>query len=159
MQPLLALAGNATRTPAHHGPLTSTLTVSVAAGAQTTRRALRELDLFAPAIRAARALGLDDRVTATAHGLRWRPDGPAGGHIELRVDVDVEPEDEDGAWLTIVTRFNASDAPTHERLLDAWPVLGPLAAKLVERAARTVQHHADDDRFDEAGPIEHARAA
>ena len=129
-------------------PVTNTLTVSVAADADATQRALHELDPFAPAIRAMRALGLTDRVTLTAGGMRWQPDGD-GGHIDCHVEARVAGEPEQGSSLTIVTRFSATDERTHERLLDAWPILGPLAATVAERAARAVKHQAEADRFEE----------
>jgi hypothetical protein len=122
-------------------PITSALRVSVATDADTTARALRDVDPFAPATAALHALGLADHVTRTATGIRWRPDG-SGGHID--VDADVRVDDE---CLTIVTRFSASDDATHERLLRAWPVVGPLAATLVKRAANAVKHRAEDDEW------------
>jgi hypothetical protein len=154
MQPIVTTHRSAISTP-----VTNTLTVPVAAGADTTRRALRQLDLSGPAIRAMRALGLTDRVTLTPGGLSWRPEGWSG-QIDVSVDVRVEPDREDGSSLTIITRFSATDERTQERLLDAWPLLGSLAAELVRRAARTLKQYAEDDRFEEPEPIdEHARAA
>ena len=134
-------------------PVTNTLTVPVAAGADATQRALHELDPFAPAIRALRALGLTDRVTLTPGGMRWQPDGDSG-HIDCHVEARVAGEPEHGSALTIVTRFSATDERTHERLLDAWPILGPLTATLAERAARAVKHRAEADRFEEVETIE-----
>jgi hypothetical protein len=134
--------------------VTSMLTVSVAADADMTQRALRELDPFAPAIVAIRALGLADRVTSTAGGMRWHFDE---GHIEIEAELRVGQDEEDGSTLTVIARFSASDERTHERLLEAWPVIGPLAASLVKRAARAIKHRAEDDRFEET--IEQARAA
>ncbi len=125
--------------------VTNTRTVPVAASTGATQRALNELDLFDPAIRAIRALGIADRVTLTAGRLSWRPDRHSG-QIDAHVDVHVAHDCEDGSSLTIVTRFSATDERAHERLLDAWPVLGPLAATLVERAARTIKRHAEEDR-------------
>jgi hypothetical protein len=137
MQPTATIHRN---TPA----IDNTLTVSVAAEADTTQRALHELDLTGSAIRAMRALGLADHGTVTPGGLSWRPDGRSG-HINVDVDVRVEPEHEDGSSLTIITRFSATDQPTHERLLDAWPLVNSLARELVERAARTVKEYAEED--------------
>ena len=131
--------------PRNGTSVTNTRTVPVAASTGATRRALNDLDLFDPAIRAVRALGIADRVTLTSGRLSWRPDRD-GGQIDAHVEVHVAPDCEDGSSLTIVTRFSATDERTHERLLDAWPVVGPLAATLVERAARTVKRCAEEDR-------------
>ena len=143
-----------------HAPrpaVTDTLTVSVAADAHATQRALDELDLFGPAIRALRAVGLADQVTHGPAEISWRPD-PRSGRIHVAFDVRVAPDDEDGTSLTLVSRCSASDQPTHERLLDAWPILGPLTATLVKRAARAAKHHAEQDRF-EASRIEEVAIA
>ena len=144
MKPTLDVVGKPTT-------VTNALTVCVAADADTTRRALDQLELFTPALRALRGLGLSDRVTLIPGGLSWRTDD---GNIDVAVDVRVAPEHEGRSSLTIVTRCTASDERTHQRLLDAWPVLGPLAATLVKRAARAVKDHAEHDRFDTAQTIE-----
>jgi hypothetical protein len=142
-----------------HKPLTNTLTVGVAASPDRALSALGELDLLAPAIRALGALGLTDCVTRTSDGLVWRTEG-SRGQIDVQVRARVVPEAEDACALTLTTRFSAADKPTHERLLDAWPLVGPLAETLVKRAARTVQSHARSDRFDETTAIDaYARAA
>jgi hypothetical protein len=118
------------------------LTVAVAADAHATLRAVQAVDPFGPAIRAMRALGLAERIALTSNGMSWRPEG-ASGRIDVRVDVRVSGQAEDGSTLTVVIRFRATDQATHERLLEAWPVVGPLAATLSKRAARTVKHHAE----------------
>lgn len=135
-------------------PVTSLLTVSVAADADATQRALQELDPFAPAIVAIRALGLADHFTSTSTGMRLDADG---GHIDIEAELRVGRNEEDGSTLTVIARFSASDERAHERLLEAWPVIGPLSASLVKRAARAVKHRAEDDRFEET--IEQAKAA
>jgi hypothetical protein len=164
MHPLDTIPGHAggsraLRTAGRPAPVSNTLTVAVAAGPERTVRALQDLDLYAPAIRALGALGLTDRVTRTRGGLVWQTDGSAG-RIDIQVGARIAPEAEDACSLTITTRFSATDEATHERLLDAWPVVGPLADTLVKRAARAVQSHAPVDRVDDDGAIEaYARAA
>ena len=132
------------------------LTVAVAADAHATLRALHAVDPFGPAIRAMRALGLAERIALTPYGMSWRPEG-ASGRIDVRVDVRVGGDIEDGSSLTVVMRFRATDESTHERLLEAWPVVGPLAATLSKRAARAVKHHAESEEFEHAEAV--ARAA
>jgi len=135
------------------------LTVSVAADAHATLRAVHAVDPFGPAIRAMRALGLAERIALTPNGMSWQPEG-ASGRIDVRVDVRVSGQAEDGSTLTVVIRFRATDEATHERLLEAWPVVGPLAATLSKRAARTVKHHAESDEYaDEQTSQEVRRAA
>jgi hypothetical protein len=145
--------------PDHARSVSNQLTVAVAADAHATLRAVRAVDPFGPAIRATRALGLAERLALTPSGMSWRPEG-ASGRIDVRVDVRVSGQAEDGSTLTVVIRFRASDQATHERLLEAWPVVGPLAANLSKRAARTIKHHAESDEYaDEEASQEVRRAA
>lgn len=110
-----------------------------------------------PAIRALRALGLD-HVTLSSGGVSFRPDSWSG-HIDIDVDARVEPH-EGGSSLTVITRFSATDEQTHERLLDAWPLVSPLVSGLVKRAARTAKHCAEGDHFEDAETVgEYATAA
>jgi len=91
--------------------------------------------------------------------MSWQPEG-ASGRIDVRVDVRVSGQAGDGSTLTVVIRFRATDEATHGRLLEAWPAVGPLAATLSERAARTIKHHAEsDDYADGDTTTEVARAA
>ncbi len=150
--PLTSIPGDA-RT------VSNQLTVSVAADAHTTLRAVQAVDPFGPAIRVMRALGLAERVALTPSGMSWRPEGGTG-RIDVRVDVRVSGQAEDGSTLTVVIRFRATDEGTHERLLEAWPVVGPLASTLSKRAARTVKHHAESDEYEDGETTEAvARAA
>ena len=130
--------------------IASSLVVPVAAGADATRRALHRLDLAEPATRALRAMGMADRLARRPGGLTWRPEGMSG-HVDVDIDVRVEPAEE-GSHLSIITRFSATDAITYSRLLDAWPLVRPLADHLTRRAARSVRDHAEDDRFAEPEP-------
>ena len=134
------------------------LTVAVAADAHATLRAVQAVDPFGPAIRAMRALGLAERIALTPNGMSWQPEG-ASGRIDVRVDVRVSGQAEDGSTLTVVIRFRATDEATHERLLEAWPVVGPLAATLSKRAARTVKHHAESDEYEDEETSQEVRRA
>jgi hypothetical protein len=152
MQPVAAIH-RTTRPPA----INNTLTVTVAADADTTQRVLDELDLAALAIRATHALGIANHITLTRGGLSWRPHS-GSGHIDVDVDAHVEPDVEDSSALTIITRFRASDDRTHERLLDAWPLVNSVARQLVQRGARTVKGYAED-RDQPQALDDHLRAA
>src|SRR4051794_12998540 len=129
-------------------PITNSLAMVLDASVEDTRRALQHLQLSAPAIRALSALGLDDRITPYPGGLTWRPDDHAG-QIDISVDIGVGPAHVDGSVLAITTRFSPADDRAGARLLDAWPVIGPLAQHLTKRAARTVKEHVEQD---EPGP-------
>jgi hypothetical protein len=137
--------------------VTNSLTLAIEADAKTTRRALLELDLAGPAFRALDALGLSERVTPRAGGSTWRHGDVA---IDVDVDIRVTPNADDSSWLSIATRFSATDEQARIRLLDAWALVGPLASSLAERAARTVKAHAERDSFHDAVVVEiEARAA
>jgi hypothetical protein len=139
--------------------ITNTTAVPVAASAHATRRAVQRLELAAPAIRALRALGLDDRVVRRPGGLRF---GVAGspGHVDVSVNVAIAATSEDSCVLTITTAFRATDDQARVRLLDAWAIIGPLASHLANRAAHTVKEYAESDEV-EADPLssQHAEAA
>jgi hypothetical protein len=54
------------------------------------------------------------------------------------------------SWLSIKTRFSATDEDARVRLLDAWALVGPIASSLAERAARGVKADAESDDFEDA---------
>jgi hypothetical protein len=132
--------------------------------------ALHRLDLTARPTRALRALDVGNRialfpthlaapcVNSISLGLIWRIDGTrraaritpddfegfgSAGHIKVRWSVDLRPS-ESGVFLSIATRFTATDAGSRARLLDAWAVIGPLSDAFVEGAARSIKAYADD---------------
>ena len=88
--------------------VTNSLTTPVAAGADETRRALQRLDLIAPVMRALHAMGVGDRVAVGSSGLSWRLQH-SDGHVEVDVDVRVEPASHDSCFLSITTGFRATD--------------------------------------------------
>jgi hypothetical protein len=139
--------------------ITNTTSLPVAASAAATRRAVKRLELAAPAIRALHALGLDDRVVRRRGGLQF---GVAGspGRVDVSVTVAIDATSEDSCVLSIMTAFRATDDEARVRLLDAWAIIGPLAGHLAKRAARTVKEYAESDEL-EADPLssQHAEAA
>ena len=126
--------------------LSNTLTIAVDASPQLTERALSSAPLAGPALRALRELGLEDRVEHRPQGLRWSHPG-TNGAVEVDVDIDATADGEGGSWLTIKTRFSATDEDARVRLLDAWALVGPLASSLADRAARTIRERAE--RYDD----------
>jgi hypothetical protein len=104
-------------------------TVALDAGAGTAIEALHRSALSVTTRSAVRELGLarpdlaDRRLTAR------RAD-----HAGSESDV----------FLSIATRFTATDAVSRSRLLDAWAGIGPLSGALVKGAARSVKAYVDD---------------
>lgn len=153
---------------AHGGArhVTESLTIALDASAATTLEGLRRVDLTAPAVRALHALDAADRIAllptrlgapcagALVLALIWRIDGSRAaeriephafeaftspGHVKVRWEIQVAPAGEDRAFLSIATRFAATDDRSRARLLDAWGLVGALNRTLVERAARSVK--------------------
>jgi hypothetical protein len=164
-----ALAGVA---PSTHGAgdVRQSYTVALDASAGPAIEALHRLDLPARAARALRALDVADRIAlfptrlgapsedSVSLGLIWRidasrraervtPDGFSGfrspGHVKVRWSVDITPA-ESGAFLSIATRFTATDARSRARLLDGWSVVGPLSGAFVQGAARSIRSYSDE---------------
>jgi hypothetical protein len=152
------------------GDVRQTFTVALDASVGSAIEALHRLDLTARPTRALRALDVGDRialfpthlgapcVNSISLGLIWQIDGTrraaritpddfegfgSAGHIKVRWSVDLRPS-ESGVFLSIATRFTATDAGSRARLLGAWAVIGPLSDALVEGAARSIKAYADD---------------
>ena len=87
-------------------------------------------------------------MTLRPGGLTWHQHG-GRGPIEVDVDIEVQPRDDDASLLSITTRFSAADESARLRVLDAWALVGPVASNLAERAARTVKDYAERDSFDD----------
>ena len=152
------------------GEVRQSSTVALDASAGPAIEALHRLDLTARATRALCALDIADRIalvptqlgapsaTSISLGLIWRidgtrrveritPDGFEGfgspGHIKVRWSLDLTPS-EPGVFLSIATRFTATDACSRARLLDAWAVIDPLFGAFVEGAVRSIKAYVDD---------------
>jgi hypothetical protein len=131
--------------------LTNTTSVPVAVSADATRRAVQRLDLAAPAIRALHALCPNGGRPAA---------GVAGGPVDVGVAVAIDATSANGCVLTITTAFRATDDQARVRLLDAWPIIGPLAGHLAKRAAYMVREYAESDDVEaDALRSQHAEAA
>jgi hypothetical protein len=89
-----------------------------------------------------------DYVAAEQYVLEGRPADAfeafgRPGHVKVRWEVQVRPAGDGGSFLSIATRFTATDDDSRARLLDAWGIVGPLSRSLARRAARTVQARAE----------------
>lgn len=141
--------------------ISNSLTLSIAAGPDSVRRALRRHELRGRCVRALSALGLEDQVTVLSRRLMWHP-ARSGGHVNITVEHRVEAAEDGASYLSVTTRFAPSSEDASDRLHEAWSVLGPLSRTLVERAARSVKTAAEDkeDGFhDSDGAIAHWHAA
>ena len=119
--------------------VSESLTVSIAASAADTRAALARVDLATRARRALSALVLDDRIRLDGDVLTWRM---GASYVRASWELQVADAD-DSSRLTVITRLSAGDSEARARLLDAWPMLGPLVAAWACRAARTVKRLAE----------------
>ncbi len=118
----------------------------------TVEAAVARLDLIGPLVDGLIAIGLGDHiVTPCPNGLVWRFDPSAQGRVRLAWSIAAEAETDEASLLTLGVRVSASDDSSRERLLEAWPMLGPI----VELHARRILHsvdvlaeEAEDDPFD-----------
>jgi hypothetical protein len=131
----------AARTPFPVNPdVSETFARTVDAPLATVEAAAGRLDLIGPLVRGLIAIGLGDHVvTPCPNGLVWRFDPSTQSRIRLAWSVDAEAETDDASLITLTVRISASDAISRARLLEAWPVLGPI----VELHARRILHSVD----------------
>jgi hypothetical protein len=173
------------RTAPGAGDVRQSYTVALDSSAGPVVEALHRLDLSARAARALHALDLADRfalfltqlgapsLNSVSFGLIWRidgsrragritPDGFEGfgspGHIKVRWSVDLTPS-ESRVFLSIATRFTATDAGSRARLLDAWAVIGPLSDAFVHGAVRSVKDYVEDQEDEPVTPSGTRRGA
>jgi hypothetical protein len=158
------------RVARHARAVGDSLTIPLDAEPRAVVAALDRVDLAAPIARALQALDLAGRVVLSpavvgpagggglALGLIWRigPTAPeqrvephafeafgSRGHVKVRWEVQVRAAGDGGSFLSIATRFTATDDDSRERLLDAWGLVGPLSQTIARRAARTVKARAE----------------
>jgi hypothetical protein len=130
-----------TQTPFPSNPdVSETFARTVDAPLGTVEGAARRLDLIGPLVRSLIAIGLGDHiVTPCSNGLVWRFDPSGNERIRLAWSVATEAETDDASLVTLTMRVSASDNASRARLLEAWPVLGPI----VELHARRILHSVD----------------
>jgi hypothetical protein len=116
------------------------------------------VDLIGPLVDGLIAIGIGDHIlTPCPNGLVWRFDGSGYGRVRLAWALEAEAETDDASLVTLSVRLSASDDAARERLLEAWPVLGPIVelhARRVLHAVEELAEDAEDDPFD--GPGLHA---
>jgi hypothetical protein len=108
------------------------------------------------------AIGLGDHiVTPCPNGLVWRFDPSAQGRVRLAWSIAAEAETDEASLLTLGIHVSASDDSSRERLLEAWPMLGPiieLHARRILHSVDALAEEADDDPFDEPADAPRLRA-
>ena len=142
------LAVEETRSPigqAHEPDVSELHSRTVEAPEATVRRAAASIDVVGPLVDGLIAMGVRDHiVTPCSNGLVWSFDEADDGQVRLAWDVSVIPETEETTLVAIALRATASNEAGRERLLDAWPVLGPVAELHVERALHRIEALAED---------------
>jgi hypothetical protein len=136
--------------------LTECFACTIDAPLATVDAAIARIDLIGPLVDGLLAIGVGDHIVAPcANGLVWRFDRSAPGRVRLAWSIDAEAETDDASLVTLIVRVSTSDAASRERLLGAWPVLGPV----VELYARRVLHgvagtaeEANEDPFADPSP-------
>ena len=98
------------------------------------------------------AIGLGDHiVTPCSNGLVWRFDPSTQGRVRLAWSVAAEAETDDASLVTLAIRVSASDDSSRERLLEAWPVLGPIMELHAHRILHSVEAMAEESAEDPFG--------
>jgi hypothetical protein len=118
--------------------------------------AAAKVDLIGPLVDGLIALGVDDHVVnPCSNGLVWRFDRTGYRRVRLAWSLQVEPETDDATLVTLAVRFSGSDEVASDRLLEAWPVLGPIVelhARRILHSVETLAEESDDDPFESARP-------
>jgi hypothetical protein len=121
------------------------------------QEAAANIDLIGPLVDGLIALGVDDHVVAPcSNGLVWRFDRSEYRRVRVAWSLQVEPETDDATLVTLAVRFSGSDDVASDRMLEAWPVLGPIVelhAKRILHAVETLAEEADEDPFESAVPM------
>jgi hypothetical protein len=125
-------------------------TVEAPAGAVTAATA--RLELIGPLVGALIAIGVQDHiVTPYANGLVWRFGRSDAGRVQISWAVSVAPETDDSSLVTLALEATATDPGSRDRLLDAWPVIGPLAELHARRVLHRIESLAEEAAEDPFG--------
>ena len=125
---------------------------TVQAPEPVARAAAESVDLIGPLVRGLIAIGVDDHVvTPCPNGLVWRFDPAGAGRVRIAWAIDVEPQTDESSLVTLSLRAMATDPAANDRLLDAWPLVGPAAELHAQRVLHRIEALAEDateDPFD-----------
>ena len=124
----------------------------VEASALGVRAATAKLDLVGPLVDGLIAIGVDEHIaTPCGDGLVWRFGEDESGRVRVTWAISVAPETDETSLVTLALSATASDEGSSERLLEAWPVVGPIAelhAKRVLHRIEALAEEAAEDPFD-----------
>jgi hypothetical protein len=136
-------------------PLISTLHGGVDAAAEATAGALERLEPLRPLAKALAALGIAEDPSASARG-GARGHGRVStlqltlgsrGCVDLAWCVSIEADGDDGSLVSISLHGVARDTSSSGRLLEAWPLLGPLLEQQSRRLLAAIRELAEEDAF------------
>jgi len=147
------LAGNDIEVPAELRPepdIAECYSRVVEAPAPGVRATAGRLDLVGPLVDGLIAIGVDEHIaTPCGDGLVWRF-GADGSRVRVAWAISVTPETDETSLVTLALSATASDERSSERLLEAWPVLGPVAelhAKRILHRIEALAEEAGEDPF------------
>jgi hypothetical protein len=122
----------------------------------TVQAAAARIDVIGSLVDGLIALGVDDHVVAPCpNGLVWRFDRSEYRRVRIAWSLQVEAETDDATLVSLAVRFSGSDDAASDRLLEAWPVLGPIVelhARRVLHAVETLAEEGEEDPFESAAP-------
>ncbi len=122
----------------------------------TVQAAAARIDVIGSLVDGLIALGVDDHVVAPcSNGLVWRFDRSEYRRVRIAWSLQVEAETDDATLVSLAVRFSGSDDAASDRLLEAWPVLGPIVelhARRVLHAVETLAEEGEEDPFESAAP-------
>jgi hypothetical protein len=129
---------------------------TVDAPLSAVQAAAGRIDLIGALVDGLIALGVDDHVVAPcSNGLVWRFDRSEYRRVRIAWSLQVEAETDDATLVSLAVRFSGSDDAAGDRLLEAWPVLGPIVelhARRVLHAVETLAEEGEEDPFESAPP-------
>ena len=103
------------------------------------------LDLVGPLVQSLIAVGVGEHiVTPRPNGLVWRFDAAGACRVAVAWSIDVEAESDDVSVVNIVVEMTASSEAARERLIEAWPVIGPLVEVHAHRLLHAVEQRAEE---------------
>jgi hypothetical protein len=129
--------------------LTESYSRVVEAPVPAVEGAVEDIDLVGPLVGGLIALGVEEHIaTPCRDGLVWRFDDGEQSRVRLAWTVSVHPETEETSLVTLGLGATASDPGSRERLLEAWPVLGPIAELHAKRVLHRIEALAEDETED-----------
>ena len=103
------------------------------------------LDLVGPLVENLIAVGVGEHiVTPRPNGLVWRFDAAGRCRVAVAWSIDVEAESDEVSVVDITVEMTPSSEAARERLLEAWPVIGPMVEVHAHRLLHAVEQRAEE---------------